>query len=100
MRGQKEEEIKEDRKAWTHKTKAIKHKGLNEERSEMETRLFHTVCESDGGILKEQVRQSASIASAHLLWVVGHVRQHGGHVEHDLIALVGGVQGVCSRGIS
>lgn len=40
------------------------------------------------------------IRSSHLLWVVGHVWQHGGHVEHDLIALVGGVQGVGASGIS
>lgn len=40
------------------------------------------------------------IRSSHLLWVVGHVRQHGGHVEHDLIALVGGIQGVGASGIS
>lgn len=40
------------------------------------------------------------IRSSHLLWVVGHVRQHGGHVEHDLIALVGGVEGVGACGIS
>lgn len=60
------------------------------------------MCESDEGYfyLKGRVCQSAAIASAHLLWVVGHVRQHGGNVEHDLIALVGGVQGVGSRGIS
>lgn len=30
----------------------------------------------------------------YLLRVVGHVWQHGGHVEHHLIALVGGVKGV------
>lgn len=35
--------------------------------------------------------------SSYLLWVVGHVRQHGGHVEHDLVALVAGVQGVGAR---
>ncbi len=34
---------------------------------------------------------------SYLLWVVGHVRQHGGHVEHDLVALVAGVQGVGAR---
>lgn len=34
------------------------------------------------------------IFSSHLLGVVGHVRQHGGHMEHDLVALVGGVQGM------
>lgn len=33
----------------------------------------------------------------YLLWVAGHVWQHGGHVEHYLIALVGGVQGVGAR---
>lgn len=52
-----------------------------------------------GGIPNGRVRRSAAVASAHLLWVAGHVRQHGGHMEHDLIALVGGVQGVGSRGI-
>lgn len=35
--------------------------------------------------------------SSYLLWVVGHVGQHGGHVEHDLVALVGGVQRVGAR---
>lgn len=44
--------------------------------------------------------QFGMIRSSHLLWVVGHVWQHGGHVEHDLIALVGGVEGVGACGIS
>lgn len=34
------------------------------------------------------------IVSSYLLGVVGHVWQHGGHVEHDLVALVVGIQGV------
>ena len=33
----------------------------------------------------------------YLLSVVGGVGQHGGHVEHDLVVLVGGVQGVGAR---
>lgn len=41
-----------------------------------------------------------AIISSYLLGVVGHIGQHGGHVEHDLIALVGGVQGVGARRIS
>lgn len=41
-----------------------------------------------------------AVISSHLLGVVGHVGQHGGHVEHDLVALVGGVQGVGARRIS
>lgn len=36
----------------------------------------------------------------YLLLVVGCVGQHGRHVEHDLIILVGGIQGVGSRGVS
>lgn len=36
----------------------------------------------------------------HLLSVVGHVGQHGGHVEHDFIVFVCGVQGVSSCRIS
>lgn len=40
------------------------------------------------------------VISSHLLGVVGHVGQHGGHVEHDLVALVGGVQRVGARRIS
>lgn len=35
-------------------------------------------------------------ASAHLLPVVGRVGQHGGHVEHQLVVLVGGVKRVSS----
>lgn len=38
--------------------------------------------------------------SSYLLWVVGHVWQHGGHVEHDLVSLVSGVQGVGARRVS
>ena len=34
------------------------------------------------------------LINSYLLGVVGHVRQHGGHVEHDLVALVGSVKGV------
>lgn len=41
-----------------------------------------------------------AVCWSHLLGVVGHVGQHGGHVEHDLIALVGGVQGVGARRVS
>jgi hypothetical protein len=37
---------------------------------------------------------------AYLLPVVGHVRKKRGHVEHELIVLVRGVQGVGSRGVS
>lgn len=39
------------------------------------------------------------LISSHLLRIVGHVWQHGGHVEHDLVALVGGVEGVGARGV-
>lgn len=37
--------------------------------------------------------------SADLLPVVGGVREHGGHVEHQLVVLIGGVQRVHSRGV-
>lgn len=36
---------------------------------------------------------------SHLLLVIGGVRQHCGHVKHDLVVLVHGVEGVCARGI-
>lgn len=36
---------------------------------------------------------------SHLLLVIRRVRQHRGHVEHDLMVLVGGVERVCARGI-
>lgn len=36
---------------------------------------------------------------SHLLLVIGGVRQHRGHVKHDLVVLVHGVEGVCARGI-
>lgn len=39
------------------------------------------------------------ILCPYLLRVVGHVREHSGYVEHDLVALVGGVQGVGARRI-
>lgn len=35
----------------------------------------------------------------YLLLVVGRVRQHGGHMEHDLVILVGGEQGVSAGGV-
>ena len=35
----------------------------------------------------------------YLLRVVGHVWEHGGYVEHDLVALVGGIQGMGARRI-
>lgn len=38
-------------------------------------------------------------APSHLLLVIGGVRQHRGHVEHDLVVLVCGVEGVRARGI-
>ena len=39
-------------------------------------------------------------AVSYLLFVVGGVGQHGGDVEHDLIVLAGGVEGVGSCGVS
>lgn len=36
----------------------------------------------------------------YLLFIVGCVGQHGGHVEHDLIILVSGVQGVGAGRVS
>lgn len=36
---------------------------------------------------------------SHLLLVIRRVRQHRGHVEHDLVVLVGGVERVCACGI-
>lgn len=38
-------------------------------------------------------------APSHLLLVIGGIRQHCGHVEHDLVVLVHGVEGVRARGI-
>lgn len=35
----------------------------------------------------------------HLLLVIRRVRQHRGHVKHDLMVLVSGVERVCARGI-
>lgn len=34
-----------------------------------------------------------------LLFVVGCVREHGGHVKHQLVVLVGGVERVCASGV-
>lgn len=36
---------------------------------------------------------------SHLLLVIGGIRKHRGHVKHDLVVLVRGVEGVCTRGI-
>lgn len=38
-------------------------------------------------------------AATDLLSVVGCVREHGGHVKHQLVVLVGGVEGVRPRGV-
>ena len=35
-----------------------------------------------------------------LLSVVGCVGEHGGHVEHQLVVLIGGVERVCAGGVS
>lgn len=34
-----------------------------------------------------------------LLSVVGGVGEHGGHVKHQLVVLVGGVERVCASGV-
>lgn len=39
-------------------------------------------------------------SAVYLLPVIGCVGEHGGHVEHELIVLVGGVEGVCACGVS
>lgn len=49
---------------------------------------------------KSEVTVLVKVQSSYLLRVVGHVGQHGGDVEHDLVALVGGVQGVGACRIS
>lgn len=67
MGGQKKKEIKEDREAGT---KAIKHKGLSEERSETETWLFQTVCESDTGV-PVGLRPSPALTCCGLLGMYG-----------------------------
>lgn len=41
-----------------------------------------------------------SIELTHLLSVVGCVGEHGGHVKHQLVVLIGGVERVCARGVS
>lgn len=46
---------------------------------------------------RTQPQVELSAVRFYLLWVVGHVRQHGGHMEHDLVALVGRVKGVGTR---
>jgi len=37
-----------------------------------------------------------SMCVSYLLRIIGHVWKHGGHVKHDLVVLIGGIQGVCS----
>ena len=41
----------------------------------------------------------AQSVPVYLLLVVGGVGQQRGHVEHDLVVLVGGVQRVCTGGV-
>ncbi len=36
------------------------------------------------------------VCVSYLLRIVGHVWKHGGNVKHDLIVLIGCIQGVCS----
>lgn len=36
----------------------------------------------------------------YLLSIVGHVGKHGGHMEHEFVIFVRGVEGVSSRRIS
>ena len=47
-----------------------------------------------GALLEDRCWRTAV---RYLLAVVGGVGQHGGDVEHDLVVLVGGVQGVGAR---
>ena len=47
-----------------------------------------------GAVLEDRCWRTAV---RYLLAVVGGVGQHGGDVEHDLVVLVGGVQGVGAR---
>lgn len=46
---------------------------------------------------RTQPQVELGVVRFYLLWVVGHVRQHGGHMEHDLVALVVRVKGVGTR---
>lgn len=36
------------------------------------------------------------VCFSYLLRIIGHVWKHGGHVKHDLVVLIGGIQRVCS----
>ena len=40
-----------------------------------------------------------SVEFTDLLSVVGRVGEHGGHVKHQLVVLIGGVEGVYARGV-
>lgn len=39
------------------------------------------------------------VAKSYLLGIAGHVGEHGRHVKHDLIALVGGVHRMSTGGV-
>lgn len=41
-----------------------------------------------------------ALIQLYLLCIVGCVGQHGGHMEHNLIVLVAGVEGMRPRGVS
>jgi len=49
------------------------------------------VCRWGGNVTKRAV---------YLLSVIGRVGEHGGHVKHQLVVLVGRVKRVCACGVS
>lgn len=54
----------------------------------------------EGSAKGSSALNGGAIGRTYLLPVVGHVGKHGGHVEHELIVFVRGVQGVRSSRIS
>lgn len=40
------------------------------------------------------------LLETHLLSVVGCIGEHGGHMKHQLVVLIGGVERVCASGVS
>lgn len=61
--------------------------------------FYHGGNEPLGKITKRRCKGATARQFADLLPVVGRVGQHGGHMEHQLIVLVGGVERVCARGV-
>ena len=55
--------------------------------------------QSEHGGLLEEMECEVCVEFTDLLSVVGRVGEHGGHVKHQLVVLIGGVERVRARGV-